>query len=150
MEAGAIKLLNETKNVVNVKKNSQLVKIRMVKDDLPVPPRKPVPTDVPNLKQGVDLEKILKEVTFDQAKNLSQKKVQPLIDSVKKHSVIFGPDLPGYNGIFGAVFPSITFNSKQKPPPIQTRSPSYGAHGEYLYNQKTKQMKAKGGTFLPI
>ena len=84
---------------------------------------------------------ILADVKFD---NLSPKQKQPFLDTIANHPDVFQPDLPGYNHHYGAVFASIEFGSRARPPPHKTRIPSYGSHGQKLFNQKAMSMLKKG------
>ena len=69
---------------------------------------------------------------------------QLFVDSIKKFETVLGDDLPGYNNYYGVVHASIQFASRARPTPHKTRMPSYGMHGQQLYNQKALSMVKKG------
>ena len=75
---------------------------------------------------------------------MTPREKQLFIDSSKQFRDVLGEDLPGYNNYFGVVNASIQFASRARPTPHKTRLPSYGIHGQRLFNQKALSMVKKG------
>ena len=63
---------------------------------------------------------------------------------MKTFDKVINEDLPGYNNYFGTVNASIQFASRARPSPHKTRMPSYGEHGQRLFNLKALAMVKKG------
>ena len=146
---GLFKITNQSSEVLTLKKNCQAIKIRKMIVDPEIEPL-PMPKLSSPIKTEYSLQEILKSVTLDNSGKLSKAEIQPCEDVIKLYQDVFQPTLPGYNNKFGTVHANIEFNSTARPPPIKTRSPNYGAHGLFLYNEKCLQMRAKNVLLDPL
>ena len=90
------------------------------------------------------LEEKLKEITIDQANTMKQYEKEMFIKTIKKYEEVLDDNLPGYNNYYGVVNASIQFASRARPTPHKTRMPSYGEHGQKLFNLKALAMVKKG------
>ena len=95
-------------------------------------------------QQNKTLTEKLKEVNLDQAKSMSENQKELFRKTLLKFKDVLGDDLPGYNNFFGVVKASIKFASRARPTPHKTRLPSYGEHGQRLFNMKALSMVKKG------
>ena len=147
---GMFQVPNDSQDIVSFKKNCQAIKVRSVSevpDTIPIPsPHIETPTPPPQ----PSLAEVLTQINLDDSKSLSDTQGAPFIKAVEDHLEVFNTDLPGYNDHFGLVKPSISFNSATKPPPIRTKTPNYGEHGQRLFNQKCLLMKQKGVLLDPL
>ena len=85
----------------------------------------------------------LGEVQIDQAKSMTDAERKLFFDILRKYEDVLGEDLPGYNDYFDVVKASIKFASRARPVPHKTRLPSYGEHGQRLFNMKALSMVKK-------
>ena len=131
---------------VKIKKNSTPIQIREfpeTKDDENIKPKE--------FEERFKMKKIIKsfdekikEVNLDQARSMNEKEKKLFIQTLRKYEDVLGDDLPGYNDHFGVVKASIKFASRARPIPHKTRMPSYGEHGQKLFNMKALSMVQKG------
>ena len=135
---------NETNEPIRVKKNSTPIQIREVSDR---------ESDTRTETRKEEQEKVERDLTFqekiemaeiDQAQTMNDSQKQKFIKTLKKYEQVLESTLPGYNNHYGKVCASIEFASKARPQPHKTRLPSYGEHGQRLYDQKVNTMKRKG------
>ena len=84
------------------------------------------------------------EIEIDQAKSMNPNEKESFINTLKEFAAVLQPELPGYNNYFGPVHASIDFASRARPPPHKTRLPSYGDHGQRLFQKKALAMVQKG------
>ena len=151
-----IKVIVKTQNEEPVKivKNSKPVQIRETElDRTPVGKfSEPVVKYFDKFKDTIPaletkkktIEEILKEIKIDQARSMTLEEKRLFENTIKQFSTVLGDDLPGYNNYFGVVHASIQFASRARPTSHKTRMPSYGVHGQKLYNQKALSMVKKG------
>ena len=87
---------------------------------------------------------------MDDAGTFSPVTKSKLESVIADNMVVFGRDLPGYNGAFGPVKASFEFASKARPVPQKARFPNYGSQTQLLLNQKAAQMLEKGVLIDPL
>ena len=95
-------------------------------------------------KNKKTIEEIIQEITIDQAASMTKDEKRLFENTIRKFPKVLGEDLPGYNNYYGVVHASIQFASRARPTSHKTRMPSYGMHGQKLYNQKALSMVKKG------
>ena len=151
------------KIVIDIYDDKTCTPIKVTKNSKPIQVRETTTTltdDGEELitKRGIDHEKlinknvmktkpfdeILEEIEIDQAKSMNPNEKKSFINTLKEFAVVLNPDLPGYNNYFGPVYASIDFASRARPPPHKTRLPSYGDHGQRLFQKKVLTMVQKG------
>ena len=91
-----------------------------------------------------DVEDMIAHIKIDQAGTMQATDRKQFENTLRTFSDVLGNDLPGYNNYFGVVHASINFASRARPTAHKTRMPSYGDHGQKLYNQKALEMVEKG------
>ena len=90
------------------------------------------------------VEEKIQEVHIDQAMTMKQSEKDMFLETIKEFEEVLDDSLPGYNNYFGKVNASIKFASRARPAPHKTRMPSYGEHGQKLFNLKALAMVKKG------
>ena len=90
------------------------------------------------------LDEKLKEIKIDQAKTMKPHEKEMFIKTIRKYEEVLDDSLPGYNNYYGVINASIQFASRARPTPHKTRMPSYGEHGQKLFNIKALAMVRKG------
>ena len=90
------------------------------------------------------VEEKIQEVHIDQAKTMKRGEKDMFIETIKEFEEVLDESLPGYNNYYGKVNASIKFASRARPAPHKTRMPSYGEHGQKLFNLKALAMVKKG------
>ena len=148
-----IEIENNSPNLVKVKKNEQVAQVRLsTLNTLPDTEFKPEENHAahhhlpsqhiqPHSPNTNPSNTVSSEVNFY---DMNKAEKSPFLSTLSNYSEVFQSDLPGYNGHFGPVFASIDFGSRARPPPHKTRIPSYGSHGQNLFNQKAISMMKKG------
>ena len=147
---GKIFIENSSEDVINLKKNCQAVTIRrtkIVSEEKRAPP----------YQQGVSLippnpseREILAQVKLDTSNFMTAAQKDMFKKSIIEFKEIFYNDLDGYNGVYGKVNHTITFNSRARPPPNKVRIPDYGDHGQVLLAKKFGLMKELGIMIDPL
>merc|ERR1712096_520730 len=67
------------------------------------------------------------------------------IESIlKENKIIFGKDLPGYNGAMGEVKGTFQWATAARPPANRARMPDYNSQGNKLYNEKIRELGELG------
>ena len=95
-------------------------------------------------KNKKTIEETIQEIKIDQGASMTSDEKRLFENTIRKFSKVLGEDLPGYNNYYGVVHASIQFASRARPTSHKTRMPSYGMHGQKLYNQKALSMVKKG------
>ena len=98
-----IKIVNHSEYPISLKKNS-LIQVRQTIEVDPIETQSTIPeeqglTSAKPLKYTCDIESI----SVDQGNQFSKEGVATAKDIIKKHSKVFGNDIPGYNGAMGTV-----------------------------------------------
>ena len=139
---------------VRLKKNASPIQVREVtKDDeseLKMKPPDSFMNIQPKKQKQKSFEDKMKDINLDQAGTMSKEEKQKFINTCKQFEEVFNNDLPGYNGYYGKVKPSITFASKARPTSHKSRMPNYGSIGQHLYNKKIITMFQKGVLIDPF
>ena len=147
-----INLENQSPHPVKVKKNEQVAQVRVSVIDHTEDKQLKAPEETfadkfhsPLLSVKPFKPKLVSDIISEvNCSTLSPAEKQPFLDTISKFSDVFQTDLPGYNHHYGPVHASIEFGTRARPPPHKTRMPSYGSHGQKLFNQKAMSMVQKG------
>ena len=104
---GKFTLTNESKTIVNIKKNCQVARIRNTVPDTKLPIENIYPS-IRVTKQKSKAE-ILNKITIDEAKNLTKEQLNPIIEAITENAEVFQNDLPCYNHYYGKCFANFEF-----------------------------------------
>ena len=139
-----IKLVNRSKYPVSLKKNS-LIQARQTIEVDPMEIQSTLPhekelTSAKPLEYTCDIASI----SFDQGNQLSKEGVAIAKDIIKKHSKVFGNDIPGYNGAMGTFEASFEFSSKERPIIGKYQLPLYNKKHADVFQEKCDLEHARG------
>ena len=139
-----IKLVNDSKYPISLKKNS-LIQLRQTiqVDPLDIQSTLPVQQGRANVKP-LEYTCETEKISIDQGCQLSKDAIAQATNIIKKHSKVFGNDIPGYNGAMGTFEASFEFSSKERPIIGKYQLPLYNKRHADLFQEKCDLEHARG------
>ena len=139
-----IKLVNDSESPIHLKKNS-LIQIRQTIEVDPLEIQSTLPTHLGSLKKpSLEYSCQIDEISVDKGGQLSQDSVLTAQDIIKKHSKVFGNDIPGYNGAMGTFEASFEFSSRERPIIGKYQLPVYNKKHADIFQDKCDLEHARG------
>ena len=131
-----VKLVNDSNYPISLKKNS-LIQLRQTIEVDPLDTQSTLPSkheavNSKPLEYICDIDKI----SINQGAQLSADATESAKEIIKKHSKVFGNDIPGYNGAMGTFEASFEFSSKERPIIGKYQLPLYNKKHADVFQEK--------------
>ena len=141
IESNKMKIKNESSEPIKIKKNTPLCNLKSTVEINNIALEDGVEDGIPAFRPDPpDLTKVV----MDPGNQFSHNTRVKLKEILRDHAIIFQNDLPGYNNHYGKVEAGFEWATKARPQPTKARQPDYNKAGMKLFNDKCKELIAKG------
>ena len=139
-----IKLTNSSEHPISLKKNS-MIQIRQTINVDPMQLHSTLPAKNTNpKKKPLEYKCEIDKISIDEGNQLSETAVGQAKVNIKKHSHVFGNDIPGYNGAMGRFEASFEFSSHERPIVGKSTIPLYNKKHADIFQEKCDLEHSRG------